>query len=131
MVALEAYRRDTGASSVTRRALTNTCIDPVGRDTVARGARPSMRASPTRISPTLSLRLVANAAGPLPHHVALSMRATYGEACFVLPSYGMTECMPISSPPAEYTLDRPGTSGRVVGPQVRTSPPPLSLWAIT
>lgn len=36
----------------------------------------------------------------------------------VLPSYGMTECMPISSPPQSYQLDRVGTSGRSVGPQL-------------
>lgn len=36
----------------------------------------------------------------------------------VLPSYGMTECMPISSPPATYQLEKPGTSGVPVGPQV-------------
>ena len=36
----------------------------------------------------------------------------------VLPSYGMTECMPISSPPLTYQLDRVGTSGVGVGPQL-------------
>lgn len=36
----------------------------------------------------------------------------------VLPSYGMTECMPITSPPPGYQLDRPGTSGKAVGPQL-------------
>jgi acyl-CoA synthetase (AMP-forming)/AMP-acid ligase II len=36
----------------------------------------------------------------------------------VLPSYGMTECMPISCPPVDYQLDRPGTSGRAVGPEL-------------
>jgi acetyltransferase-like isoleucine patch superfamily enzyme len=36
----------------------------------------------------------------------------------VLPSYGMTECMPISSPPANYKLEKPGTSGVPVGPEV-------------
>jgi acyl-coenzyme A synthetase/AMP-(fatty) acid ligase len=30
----------------------------------------------------------------------------------------MTECMPISSPPATYQLEKPGTSGVPVGPQV-------------
>ena len=33
-----------------------------------------------------------------------------------MPSYGMTECMPISSPPVGYNPDRPGTSGQIVGP---------------
>jgi len=30
----------------------------------------------------------------------------------------MTECMPISSPPATYRLEKPGTSGVAVGPEV-------------
>ena len=30
----------------------------------------------------------------------------------------MTECMPISSPPATYQLEKPGTSGVPVGPEV-------------
>ena len=36
----------------------------------------------------------------------------------VLPSYGMTEGMPISSPPLTYQLDRVGTSGVGGGPQL-------------
>ena len=30
----------------------------------------------------------------------------------------MTECMPISAPPIDYKLDRPGTSGKAVGPEM-------------
>ena len=30
----------------------------------------------------------------------------------------MTECMPISTPPLSYKLDRPGTSGVAVGPEL-------------
>lgn len=30
----------------------------------------------------------------------------------------MTECMPISTPPLTYSLDRPGTSGVITGPEV-------------
>jgi len=54
------------------------------------------------------LRMIANAAGGLLPSLAVELRETFG--AFVLPSYGMTECMPISSPPANYALDRPGTS---------------------
>lgn len=37
----------------------------------------------------------------------------------VLPSYGMTECMPIISPPQDFELSqRLGTSGVAVGPQL-------------
>ena len=71
--------------------------------------------------PRISLRFIANAAGPLLPSVAQDMRDTYsaanGSFCSIMPSYGMTECMPISSPPVGYNLDRPGTSGQIVGPQ--------------
>lgn len=62
------------------------------------------------------LKMIANAAGGLLPSLANEMRQTYGAA--VLPSYGMTECMPISSPPATYDLSKPGTSGVPVGPEV-------------
>lgn len=71
--------------------------------------------------PAISLRFIANAAGPLLPSVAEEMRDIYSEAaggfCSIMPSYGMTECMPISSPPVGYNLDRPGTSGQIVGPR--------------
>eukprot|EP00529_Nitzschia_sp_RCC80_P002669 CAMPEP_0113509814 /NCGR_PEP_ID=MMETSP0014_2-20120614/37784_1 /TAXON_ID=2857 /ORGANISM="Nitzschia sp." /LENGTH=1713 /DNA_ID=CAMNT_0000405685 /DNA_START=253 /DNA_END=5390 /DNA_ORIENTATION=+ /assembly_acc=CAM_ASM_000159 len=65
---------------------------------------------------TYKLKMIANAAGGLLPSLASEMRSTYGAA--VLPSYGMTECMPISSPPASYDLSKPGTSGVPVGPEV-------------
>ena len=64
-----------------------------------------------------SLRMIANAAGGLLPSLAEKMRDFYQGAA-VLPSYGMTECMPISSPPANYNLSKPGTSGIPVGPEV-------------
>lgn len=67
--------------------------------------------------PHYKFRFVANAAGGLLPSLALEMRAAYG--CSVLPGYGMTECMPISAPPLDYKLDREGTSGRRVGPQLK------------
>jgi len=80
----------------------------------------SYKAFPTP-RPKISLRFIANAAGPLLPSVAEEMRDVYSAAaggfCSVMPSYGMTECMPISSPPVGYNLDRPGTSGQVVGPR--------------
>lgn len=36
----------------------------------------------------------------------------------LVPLYGMTECLPISSPPANYDLSIPATSGVPVGPEV-------------
>ena len=62
------------------------------------------------------LRMIANAAGGLLPSLARELRAVF--AANVLPSYGMTECMPISSPPATYELEKPGTSGVPVGPEV-------------
>lgn len=62
------------------------------------------------------LRMIANAAGGLLPSLAIELRKTFHAN--VLPSYGMTECMPISSPPANYELGRPGTSGVAVGPEI-------------
>jgi acyl-CoA synthetase (AMP-forming)/AMP-acid ligase II/acetyltransferase-like isoleucine patch superfamily enzyme/acyl carrier protein len=62
------------------------------------------------------MRVVCNAAGGLLPSLANRLRSTF--QCTVLPSYGMTECMPISTPPLDYTLDRPGTSGISTGPEL-------------
>jgi len=62
------------------------------------------------------LRMIANAAGGLLPSLARELRDTFH--AYVLPSYGMTECMPISSPPWNYQLERPGTSGLSVGPEI-------------
>eukprot|EP00980_Cylindrotheca_fusiformis_P019893 scaffold7000_cov132-Cylindrotheca_fusiformis.AAC.6 len=66
---------------------------------------------------TPRLRMIANAAGGLLPSLAEELRNTFGGAN-VLPSYGMTECMPISSPPYNYELTKPGTSGVPVGPEI-------------
>lgn len=63
------------------------------------------------------IRLVCNAAGGLLPSLAIQLRDTFD--CVVLPSYGMTECMPISTPPVNYKLDRPGTSGISTGPELK------------
>ena len=64
-----------------------------------------------------SLRMIANAAGGLLPATARELRQAFRGA-HVLPSYGMTECMPITSPPANYMLEKPGTSGVAVGPEI-------------
>jgi acyl-CoA synthetase (AMP-forming)/AMP-acid ligase II/acetyltransferase-like isoleucine patch superfamily enzyme len=66
--------------------------------------------------PAPKLRMIANAAGGLLPSLARELREVFG--AYVLPSYGMTECMPITSPPATYQLEKPGTSGVAVGPEV-------------
>ncbi|POS72287.1 peroxisomal-coenzyme A synthetase [Diaporthe helianthi] len=63
------------------------------------------------------IRLVCNAAGGLLPSLATQIRDTFD--CVILPSYGMTECMPISTPPVGYKLDRPGTSGITCGPDMK------------
>ncbi|EAA34040.3 acetyl-CoA synthetase-like protein [Neurospora crassa] len=63
------------------------------------------------------VRLVCNAAGGLLPALAVKLKETFNGA-IVLPSYGMTECMPISTPPTNYKLDKPGTSGVAVGPEL-------------
>lgn len=63
------------------------------------------------------IRLVCNAAGGLLPTLAQELRKVFG-GCTVLPSYGMTECMPIASPPPSYRLERPGTSGVACGPHL-------------
>ena len=63
------------------------------------------------------LRFIANAAGALLPSTAERLRERFGAK--VLPGYGMTECMPIACPPLDYDLDRPGSSGRILGPEVR------------
>jgi len=63
------------------------------------------------------LRMIANAAGGLLPSLARELMTCFPSAA-ILPSYGMTECMPISTPPQNYKLDRPGTSGIAVGPEL-------------
>ncbi|CAP80625.1 Pc12g09980 [Penicillium rubens Wisconsin 54-1255] len=63
-----------------------------------------------------AIQFICNAGGGLPPTLAVQLHSTFH--CVVLPSYGMTECMPIAAPPRDYKLDRPGTSGRIVGPEV-------------
>lgn len=62
------------------------------------------------------LRMIANAAGGLLPSLARELQHAFHAN--VLPSYGMTECMPITSPPANFRLEKPGTSGVAVGPEV-------------
>ncbi|KAJ3132012.1 hypothetical protein HK100_005757 [Physocladia obscura] len=80
-------------------------------------------------SPTLctnnartSLRMIVNAGGGIPHSLAVKLRTRFYN-CDVLPSYGMTECMPIASPPMGYALEKPGCSGVSVGPEIAIMSP--------
>lgn len=66
--------------------------------------------------PISRIRFIANAAGGLLPVLAESLRDTF--QAVILTGYGMTECMPISSPPQSYLLEPTGTSGIPVGPEV-------------
>ena len=69
-----------------------------------------------------SLRMIWNAGGPLSPALAVQMRDMYStnaKRCVVMPSYGMTECMPIAAPPDDYNLEHPGSSGRALGPELQ------------
>lgn len=63
-----------------------------------------------------SVRFIANAAGALPPSLATALQDTFHAV--ILTSYGMTECMPISTPPQSYRLEPHGTSGIATGPKV-------------
>ncbi|KAF5316582.1 hypothetical protein D9619_006739 [Psilocybe cf. subviscida] len=65
-------------------------------------------------SKELKIRLVCNAAGGLLPSLAAELRDIFDAV--VLPSYGMTECMPIATPPTDYQLERTGCSGIACGP---------------
>ncbi|KAL4890294.1 hypothetical protein BDV59DRAFT_209777 [Aspergillus ambiguus] len=63
-----------------------------------------------------SIQLICNAGAGIPPALANQLNETF--KCAVFPSYGMTECAPISAPPLNYRLERPGTSGIGVGPEL-------------
>ena len=58
-----------------------------------------------------SLRLLRSGAAALPHSDAQRMAHLFGPSICVLPTYSMTECMPIASPPLNYSLGRNGSVG--------------------
>ncbi|KIK57060.1 hypothetical protein GYMLUDRAFT_173450 [Collybiopsis luxurians FD-317 M1] len=70
----------------------------------------------------LRIRMICNAAGGLLPSLAVSMKERFSNAV-ILPSYGMTECMPIASPPTTYQLERPGCSGIACGPYLSIRDP--------
>ena len=69
--------------------------------------------------PEHKVELIGNAAGPLIPTLAERLKETFGHNTVVLPSYGMTECMPISAPPLDFNLkDKVGSSGVSCGPEI-------------
>ncbi|KAH9848993.1 acetyl-CoA synthetase-like protein [Lenzites betulinus] len=78
---------------------------------------------PSHIKPSTDtrIRMIANAAGGLLPSLAQELKDTFGAV--ILPSYGMTEAMPIASPPTNYRLERPGCSGIACGPHMSIRDP--------
>ena len=66
--------------------------------------------------PVSNMRFIANAAGALLPSLAQRLKETFH--ALILTSYGMTECMPISTPPQSYDMNPSGTSGIAVGPSI-------------
>jgi long-subunit acyl-CoA synthetase (AMP-forming) len=62
------------------------------------------------------LRMIANTAGGLLPSMAVQLQNTFHAN--ILSSYVITECMPISSPPATYNFEKPGTSSVAVEPKI-------------
>lgn len=60
------------------------------------------------------LRAIRSAGSEMPHSLATSLADLFGQHVAVLPTYGMTEAMPIAAPPFSYQLNRPGSVGRVL-----------------
>ncbi|KAF7352099.1 Acetyl-CoA synthetase-like protein [Mycena venus] len=73
------------------------------------------------LSRDLRIRMICNAAGGLLPSLAVDLQTTF--QAVILPSYGMTECMPIASPPITYQLERPGCSGIACGPYLSIRDP--------
>ena len=75
------------------------------------------------------LRIARSAGGGLAHADALRLATLFGPKVTVLPTYAMTECMPVCSPPLTYRLERPGSVGlpivplRIVDDHGATLPP--------
>ena len=63
-----------------------------------------------------SLRIARSAAADLSHADALRLARLFGPTVAVLPTYAMTECMPVCSPPLSYRLERAGSVGLPIAP---------------
>ncbi|KAF7353576.1 Peroxisomal-coenzyme a synthetase [Mycena sanguinolenta] len=82
-----------------------------------------LTSKPESIVPSrdLRIRMICNAAGGLLPSLAVDLQGTF--QAVILPSYGMTGCMPIASPPTTYRLERPGCSGIPCGPHLSIRDP--------
>lgn len=62
------------------------------------------------------LRAIRSAGAALPDAMARDLARLFGDGVAILPTYGMTEAMPIAAPPLSYRLERPGSVGHVLSP---------------
>ena len=60
------------------------------------------------------LRAIRSAGADLPHALACALADLFGDRVRVLPTYGMTEAMPIAAPPLTYRLTHAGSVGRAL-----------------
>jgi acyl-CoA synthetase (AMP-forming)/AMP-acid ligase II/acyl carrier protein len=67
---------------------------------------------------TPSLRLVRSGAAHLPHADALELKRVF-PAAVIMPTYSMSECMPVCSVGPDYALDNPDSVGAAIGPELR------------
>merc|ERR1740139_1010367 len=67
--------------------------------------------------PNHALRLIRNGAANLADSDARAMRDLFG--CVVMPTYSMSECMPIAQPLSSYNLEKPGTVGAPIASSCR------------
>eukprot|EP00397_Hematodinium_sp_SG-2012_P003350 GEMP01003358.1.p1 GENE.GEMP01003358.1~~GEMP01003358.1.p1 ORF type:complete len:1103 (+),score=182.76 GEMP01003358.1:82-3390(+) len=63
------------------------------------------------------LRLVRSGSAHLPHQDAVDLAHVFG--CTVIPTYSMTESMPVCSPMLHYELEKPDSVGYPIGPSLR------------
>lgn len=79
------------------------------------------------------LRFIRSAGAELPHDLAVRLAEFFGPTVAVLPTYGMTEAMPIASPDISYRLEHPDSVGvvlpgveiEIVDPDGGSDTPPL------
>jgi acyl-CoA synthetase (AMP-forming)/AMP-acid ligase II/acyl carrier protein/dienelactone hydrolase len=74
------------------------------------GAHPELRET----RPWPRLRAIRSAGAELPETMAQDLLDLFGSAVGILPTYGMTEAMPIAAPPTSYRLERPGSVGYIL-----------------
>lgn len=66
-----------------------------------------------------AIRVFRSGAAVMPHQLSITLHSLIPESACFLPTYSMTECMPITSPPLGYSLLKPGSVGLSIGVSLR------------